>query len=563
MRTLAMAAVLVAGTAVAARAQDSISPEVLQKVKQASVFVKVALGPLEFSGSGFAIQADGQTVYLVTNEHVVAKPNLEGLQTLPPGMRLREFLEFRRLQLAIQDLQPEVSVVFGSGTEKEQVLKAEIIAVDKSRDLAILKVTGVNAPPEPIPLDMDFKPAETTPIFIFGFPFGEALSKSKGNPAITVGRGSVSSLRRDELGEDSVVQIDGALNPGNSGGPVVDVKGRLVGVAVATIKGTGIGFAIPPATLHKLLAGRIAEVHLAHRTEQGRVVLEITVSLVDPFRKIRAVAVHCVPHEIKPVLPAPQQPLEQSEKIELAVENRTAVGKWTIPEGAGKPAVVALQPVYIDGEGKTLYLATVPYRFSSPAGPPGRPTLPVPRPVAAGNRKVHRGATHQLADKMITGGILVLGERSQGMEFGVVQTGETTMEFTYFAVVRLPAANFRRTTFVTRNKTVDGQTRTTYGAFLDDESLTIEHAWSAEKNALQDEELTFLEQKFDPAEGRLFLIDMSGAAPRIDQVKIDLPAALDLVPLDDEHILALADKTLAELAKGHKVVQAFVEGAKK
>ena len=37
--------------------------------------------------------------------------------------------------------------------------------------------------PEPIPLDVAFKPAETTPVFTFGFPFGEALSKTKGKPA--------------------------------------------------------------------------------------------------------------------------------------------------------------------------------------------------------------------------------------------------------------------------------------------------------------------------------------------------------------------------------------------
>lgn len=563
MRCPAIATLLVAATALTVRAQDSIPPEVLQKVKQASVFIKVSLGPLEFSGSGFVVQADGQTVYLVTNEHVVAKPNLEGLGALPPGLRLRELLEIRKLQAAIQNLEPEVSVVFDSGTKDEQVLKAETIAVDQPRDLAILKVTGVRAAPLPIPLDANFKPVETTPVFTFGFPFGEALSKSKGNPSITVGRGSVSSLRLDEAGEDSVVQIDGALNPGNSGGPVVDAKGRLVGVAVATIKGSGIGFAIPPATLQKMLDGRIADVQVVSRPEKERLALDITLTLLDPFHKIQKLAVHCVPREVKQVVPVPQMPLEGSEKIEFDVKNGKAVGTWSLPAAAGKPAVISLQPAIVGSDGKTFYLAAVQHPRSPLASPTARPTLRAPRPVAAATRKVHKGATSQLADKMLAGGLLVLGERRPALGFGVVQTGETTMEFTYFAVVRLPAESFSRTSFVTRSKTANDQTRAFYGAFLDDESLTIEHAYAAEKAALEDEQLTILDEKFDPAKGRLFFIDLGGATPQVSQAKIDLPAGLALTPMDDEHILELADKTLADLVKTSKEVRAFVGGGKK
>ncbi|MGE5194016.1 MAG: hypothetical protein ACM3U2_16090, partial [Deltaproteobacteria bacterium] len=69
-------------------------------------------------------------------------------------------------------------------------------------------------------------------------------------------------------------------------------------------------------------------------------------------------------------------------------------------------------------------------------------------------------------------------------------------------------------------------------------------------------------EQFDPANGRLLLIDMRGATPTVVQHKFDLPAALERVPLDDEHILDLADKTLAELVKSHKEVQAFLEGKK-
>ena len=67
-------------------------------------------------------------------------------------------------------------VVFNSGTPEEQVLKAQTLAADKRHDLALLKVTGVKQVPQPIQLDMTFKPVETTPVYTLGFPFGDALS---------------------------------------------------------------------------------------------------------------------------------------------------------------------------------------------------------------------------------------------------------------------------------------------------------------------------------------------------------------------------------------------------
>ena len=60
------------------------------------------------------------------------------------------------------------------------------------------------------------------------------------------------------------MQLDGELNPGNSGGPVVAADGKLVGIAVSKIVGTKIGFAIPPAELFPLTEFRRASSEL-HR----------------------------------------------------------------------------------------------------------------------------------------------------------------------------------------------------------------------------------------------------------------------------------------------------------
>ncbi len=579
MRSAVIAVLLFSGAVAVSRGDDAIPPEILLKVKQAAVFVKVNLGPLDYSGSGFVVHVEDRTLYLVTNAHVVAKPNLQVTGPLPPGFQLREQLELRKLLLALQNANPQVTVVLNSGTPQELVRPAEVVASDSERDLAILKVTEVESPPQPIALDAESKPVETTPLFIFGFPFGEALSKAKGNPAITVGRGSVSSLRLDDQGEDSIVQIDGALNPGNSGGPVVDAKGRLVGVSVATILGTGIGFAISPTTVRKMLAGGVAHSQIASRVEPDGVAISIELTLFDPLKKIRQMAVHCVPREIKNGQPVLQKPLDDSQKVELVIENGTAKGTWKLAGSAGKPDVVSLQPVRIDAEGQAVYLAVT--RHSLSGGPPlsaQNRTAPgerrfgnlVPgRPPAVDNGRqlhVNRGATRKLGERMLAEGMLVLPAQSPAQSpalgVGVVQSGESTMSFTYFMVVRLPPGGFKRKNSVARNSTVDKQIRAVFGAYLDDQALTLEHTYSIAGDTIQDEQFTIQEQKFDPQAGRLFFVDLTCESSRVVQQKFDLPTLPSLLQVADDAIADLADKTFNELLKQHAEVRTFVEGKK-
>ena len=116
---------------------------------------------------------------------------------------------------------------------------------------------GVKTMPQPIEFRQPVHLVETMPVFIFGFPFGQKLAVDRGNPAITVGKAAVSSLRRDRNGELAMVQVDGDVNPGNSGGPMVDSRGLLIGVTVAKMDQTRIGFAVPTAEVQKLVRKRL------------------------------------------------------------------------------------------------------------------------------------------------------------------------------------------------------------------------------------------------------------------------------------------------------------------
>jgi S1-C subfamily serine protease len=161
------------------------------------------------SGSAVVYRADG---ILVTNAHVVGTSN-EVSVTLPDGARM----------------------------------DAEVVGVDPASDLAVLRVDAENLP-VPVWADADDGPRIGETAVAIGSPFG--LDGS-------VTSGIVSALGRTLPSQQGVlidlVQTDAAVNPGNSGGALVDGEGRVIGVntAIATRSGgsQGIGFAIPSTTV--------------------------------------------------------------------------------------------------------------------------------------------------------------------------------------------------------------------------------------------------------------------------------------------------------------------------
>jgi hypothetical protein len=236
-----------------------IDQAVLDKVKGATAFVtcrtEVGMG----SGSAFLIGRKGKAGYLVTSSHVVSR-------------RGRTFSDIR--------------VTFHSGTTNEFELSVMNVCADKDVDLAILKVESDRLP-APISLEKNAVIEETTPVVILGFPFGKSLSLTDGAPSLTVARGSVSSIRRDENGVVKVIQIDGNLNPGNSGGPVLTHDGALVGVSTATVIGTQIGLTIPKSEILNLLMGKVSGISYEALGAEKRILqIRVNLEFVDPLEKI-------------------------------------------------------------------------------------------------------------------------------------------------------------------------------------------------------------------------------------------------------------------------------------
>ena len=217
------------------RALDNSLEAVVAKVSPAVVQIVVAgYGPLEDHehataritrqhaiGTGIIVDPDG---YILTNAHVV-----EGAQ------RIRVILPSSPTNSSLE-LQP---------SHPGQMLEATVLSTHKQSDLALLKIQATHLPTVPLRSDVRVRQGEL--VFAIGSP--EGLQDS-------VTMGVVSSVARQPDPENPMVyiQTDAPLNPGNSGGPLVDIDGNLVGINTLILsKGggsEGLGFAIPAAIVN-------------------------------------------------------------------------------------------------------------------------------------------------------------------------------------------------------------------------------------------------------------------------------------------------------------------------
>jgi hypothetical protein len=122
------------------------------------------------------------------------------------------------------------------GLSDERSFAGEIIRRDESIDLGLVRVVGANV--SPLPLGDVGEVAVGDRVTIVGSPVGLDFS---------VQEGSLSSLQRSANGV-AYLQLDAKVSPGNSGGPVIDPQGRVVGIVSMKVTGQGvegIGLAIP------------------------------------------------------------------------------------------------------------------------------------------------------------------------------------------------------------------------------------------------------------------------------------------------------------------------------
>ncbi len=227
------------------------SAEMLRQAKAATALVLNG----DASGTAFCIAKTG---IFVTNAHVV---QIDGT------------------------VSQTVSLVVNPTEANQKRFEATVAGVDPVQDLAFLKVQDAG---EFVRLQLgdDSELMETQPIIAFGYPFGRFLATSDADlPSISVNTGRITSLRKKN-GKLSQIQLDAQLNPGNSGGPVLNAKGQVIGVVTAGVLGSGVNFAIPVSQLREkvtnpILGAQNVEVPWEKRLEPFTFEMDV-LSLVPP-----------------------------------------------------------------------------------------------------------------------------------------------------------------------------------------------------------------------------------------------------------------------------------------
>ncbi len=306
-------------------------------VKQCTVYLRVTLPDGRIAqGSGFFA---GDRNVVLTNGHVLGMLAPEGR---PPQ---------------------KIEVVVNSGTAQEKSYVGRLGQVDARDDLAAVMVDGNDLPP-PLAIGRAKDLVETQTVFVFGFPFGKELGKN-----ITVSKTAISSIRTKKGGAVQDLIVSGGMHPGNSGGPVVDGNGRVIGVSVAIVAGTQIDFAIAGETVQDFLAGRMDKrVYMSPYREGDKLKLPIRYHLTNPLGKITQVIVDTWTGKPGPVRPAtatgaatmPEDSPRRSHTFDY--KQHKAVGEVDLPAppgGAGAPALwVQMALVRRDGS-RQWYPASV------------------------------------------------------------------------------------------------------------------------------------------------------------------------------------------------------------
>ncbi|HWY88468.1 MAG TPA: serine protease, partial [Gemmataceae bacterium] len=293
------------------KAPSAIEPASTNKVKKATVYLHVVNSQGQTAeGSGFFALEPG---IVLTNAHVVGM--LEA-NSKPPK---------------------KIEVVLHSGQADEVTLAGQVIGVDRDNDLAMLRVQeNKNRWPAPLAVEFDMsRLTELQKVYILGFPLGAGLGKE-----ITASESSISSFRRDALGQLFQIQVNGGMQPGNSGGPVVDTRGVVVGVAVAIIRGTQLSFVVPGEKVLGIVNGRVQEMRPGHLfRDQEQTKLPVKIAYLDPLQRIRGMHL-----EVWTGPPGKSRPPSLQAPAPLPGDGQSQVFPVTLKDGAASPDIVLPTP---------------------------------------------------------------------------------------------------------------------------------------------------------------------------------------------------------------------------
>lgn len=331
-------------------------------------------------GSGFFISADG---YVLTNNHVVSDAT-DIFVTLTDG---REF-------------------------------KAKVIGTDERTDVALLKIDAKDMPFLPIGDDTKIKKGQW--VLAIGSPFG--LDS-------TVTAGIVSAINRDTGEYLPFIQTDVAVNPGNSGGPLLNLQGEVIGINSQIISRSGgfmgISLAIPIDEVMRV----VDELRATGKVTRGRIgvqIGEVTNEVATALGLARAEG--ALVSSVEGDSPADAAGVQPGDVI-LRFNNKP-IARWSdLPRMVGetKPGTTAPLQVWRKGKNLTLNVkvAEIPQSKSPAASKKPEPEKEPASSTALGLTVVPVPTATQSKLK-IKGGVMVRGVTGQADQAGI-QEGDIVL----------------------------------------------------------------------------------------------------------------------------------------
>ncbi len=254
-----------------------VKPAVVTVINQIQTRRSSAVTPTA-SGSGIIIDPKG---YIITNNHVVS-----GAQSL--------------------------SVIYSDGTK----VAAQIVGADTVADLAVLKVDGA------VPAIAQFGDSNALEPGQVAIAIGSPLGDFRG----TVTVGVISAMNRTVGNQSDLVQTDAAINNGNSGGPLINALGQVIGINTLVVRSTnegnvaeGLGFAIPSNVVRDISN------QLITKGKVERAYIGVSYQPVDPqiASALNLQATNgIVVTQVSPGSPAAKAGLQENDVI-LALEGQT------------------------------------------------------------------------------------------------------------------------------------------------------------------------------------------------------------------------------------------------
>ncbi|MGN1133376.1 MAG: S1C family serine protease, partial [Oscillospiraceae bacterium] len=210
-------------------------PDIVKKVSPSVVGISCITESGTVTGTGIIMSEDG---YIITNAHVV--DGASAISAVLPSNY--DGKDSSSTADSSSETDKDIANAFKDSDDNENSIKAELIGKDTQTDIAVIKINKTGLSPVEFGKSADVQVGEAS--IVIGNPLGLDLANS-------VTAGIISATDRTLTIDDrtmNLIQTDAAINSGNSGGPLINAYGQVIGITsakVASTYGEALGFAIP------------------------------------------------------------------------------------------------------------------------------------------------------------------------------------------------------------------------------------------------------------------------------------------------------------------------------